>query len=559
MQQDRNLQRRSLIAAYIAFAAVLLAINVYSYLFYDGFLYIYPRHWKHAHSQYFAAFAVFGAISIVSLLTVLWFSKTFDSRFNKNLMLRNADSYFLLVLILGLSVVIAIAYFVLDRFENSADEFVMVFQAQTMADGQVYAPPPPVAGSFSNAWMIEGKDRWLGQYAPGWPAILTGAALAKIPLWLVNPIIGAVTVWLFYWLAKFAENRAVAASAVVIFVVTPFFLFNSASFFTHPSFALMATVYAFGIVRYLDSKKFGYLIMAGAGLGAAFSIRHYPAVLIFLPVLLIPGTLRERLKLLFGIGLGAGPFVLGVLAYNYAAYGNPFFVGHSMMPDDIRDPLRFEPLKGTVLTVKRFIELSGWCGPLILLLYGFSLVYKIRRREIGFLDYLFPIVVIGLFLFPYSSGNRYGPRYLYDVYPFLILGTVSGLASFASRNTGYWTRAVNNAVIATVIYGLCILPLVAVHFYELVSGRQALYRMVRAKNLQDAVVLVETWTGDRRRLQVQELIRNDPGLSAPVLYVRNLDPARIMEIFPKREVWVYRRDSDTAPAYLAKISNTRRP
>ena len=206
-----------------------------------------------------------------------------------------------------------------------------------------------------------------------------------------------------------------------------------------------------------------------------------------------------------------------------------------------------------MLTAKRFIELSGWCGPLILLLYGFSLIYKIKRREVGFLDYLFPIVVIGMFLFPHSSGNRYGPRYLYDVYPFLVLGAVSGLASFVGRNTGFWTRVVNNAVIATVLYGLCILPIVAAHFHDLVSARQALYRMVSAKNLQNAVVLVETWTGDRRRFQIQELVRNDPALSAPVLYAHGVNPARLKEIFPEREIWVYRRDADTSPAYLAEI------
>ena len=318
----------------------------------------------------------------------------------------------------------------------------------------------------------------------------------------------------------------------------------------------MVMIYALGMVRYRQTDHFGFLILAGLGLGAAFTIRYYPAVLLFLPILLIPGTLKRRLRLLVGVGIGAGPFVLAVLAYNYAAYGDPFMTGYSWHPEEAQTRLNADLVSGIFFTVKRLYELLGWTGPLILLLYGFALIYKIRRRDVDFIDYLFPVIVIGMFFFTTSGGNRYGPRYFFDVYPFFVLTMLTGLAAFMQRNHGFWTRVFNNALIISILYCLCIVPLVAVYFHDIVSGRQALYRMVQEKNLNNALVLVETWTGDRRRLHPQELVRNDPNLSASVLYAREIAPGQARRYFPDREIWVYRRDDETSPAYLRKLSDS---
>ena len=548
-----------LFAAYAVVAATFIAINALSCAGFDGLLYIYPRHWKHSDSNYIAGLAFLSLALFISFISVIGLSYLYKYELNTSTIFKNRKLNIVYILGFSFIAVLIIANFALDRFQNSADEFVYTFQALTFLEGRTHSPLPPIPDSFSNHWMIEKGNRWVGQYPPGWPAILAGAIVAKFPLWLVNPLFGVLTAWLLYLLVRYTQNQTVAVAAMIVFVTTPFFIFNSGSYFSHTAFASMAMIYAIGVVRYRDSGRFYFLVLAGVGLGAAFSIRYYPAVLLFLPALMIPGSIKQRIQSLFWIGIGAGPLVLAVLWYHYSAFGDPFTTGYSWNPEEGRTILGFDAWAALYLTAKKLLDMSGWAGPLVLLLYSFAFIYKARRREITFVDLLFPMVLVGLLFFPHSSGNRYGPRYYFDVYPFFVFTTVTGLASFIRHNDGFGSRVAKNALIVSVLYCLSMTPFAAHYFNDMITGRQELYKIVQDKKLNNAVVVVDSWAGDGRRMYERELVRNNPNLSADVLYARNVSPELLQRHFPGREIWVYRRDDNSSPAYLTKALSSKAP
>ena len=86
---------------------------------------------------------------------------------------------------------------------------------------------------------------------------------------------------------------------------------------------------------------------------------------------------------------------------------------------------------------------------------------------------------------------------------------------------------------------LAIWPLVAASFHREVFIRQEPYRMAAAAHLHDAIVILETESA--LGLIAPDLVRNPPGLDAPVLYARStVSVDALRRIFPQRSIWRYR-------------------
>ena len=65
-------------------------------------------------------------------------------------------------------------------------------------------------------------------------------------------------------------------------------------------------------------------------------------------------------------------------------------------------------------------ELAILTSPLLLLGYFAALAWKtVRRSPNPFFDFIFPITVAAFLLVPFNGGNRYGPHYYFEAFPFL--------------------------------------------------------------------------------------------------------------------------------------------
>src|SRR5262245_4978525 len=91
---------------------------------------------------------------------------------------------------------VAIDQFLLRDFPNSGDEYVYLYQAQTLAEGHWVNPAPARQESFTFNYIVFTDGRAYGVFPVGWPLLLAGAITLGIPTWLVNPLLGAISVFL---------------------------------------------------------------------------------------------------------------------------------------------------------------------------------------------------------------------------------------------------------------------------------------------------------------------------------------------------------------------------
>jgi Gpi18-like mannosyltransferase len=106
-------------------------------------------------------------------------------------------------------------------------------------------------------------------YPPGWPAVLAVGLLAGLD-WLLNPLLGLCILWLTYRIAILVFDQRVGQLAVILMVMSPFFLFNSVGFMAHPLGGAMLAAATLFLFHGLKSRglghPFGTLLLAGLAL-----------------------------------------------------------------------------------------------------------------------------------------------------------------------------------------------------------------------------------------------------------------------------------------------------
>ena len=107
------------------------------------------------------------------------------------------------VTLLALMVLIAaslISWRVLGQVPRIHDDVAQLFQARLFAAGRLFAASPGVPQFFDMMMMIN-DGKWYSQYPPGHPLLLALGVLVRAP-WLINPLLGALTVVVAYLLGR---------------------------------------------------------------------------------------------------------------------------------------------------------------------------------------------------------------------------------------------------------------------------------------------------------------------------------------------------------------------
>jgi hypothetical protein len=75
--------------------------------------------------------------------------------------------------------------------------------------------------------------RAFGAFPPGWPLMLGLAIAAGVPARLMNPALGVLTLALVGALGARLDTPRVGGRAAALVGVSPLFIFNAASYFSH--------------------------------------------------------------------------------------------------------------------------------------------------------------------------------------------------------------------------------------------------------------------------------------------------------------------------------------
>jgi 4-amino-4-deoxy-L-arabinose transferase-like glycosyltransferase len=300
------------------------------------------------------------------------------------------------------------------------------------------AHPLPDFFYFNHIAQKEGVS--VGRFPPGWPAILSVAFLLNIPPFVVNPVLGLISLIVFYLLAVKLYGQRIALWALPALALTSFYIFNSASFFSHSSSLLCVLLFVYGVYCYRENKKRGYLLLAGFALGILMTTRYYTALLVFLPFFFFLFN-QYRLKsvvVFFWIGLGCLPCVAAGFWYNYSITGNPLLPVTMWAYND--EALGFVKghtvQKGIEHVIRWMIMFLYWCSPAVLILYFVFLWKKIRHsteRVTHPEDYIFILLLAGYFFYYEIGGNQYGPRFFFEALPFIVLLVVTRVMNSRSK------------------------------------------------------------------------------------------------------------------------------
>lgn len=223
----------------------------------------------------------------------------------------------------------AISWCVFDGLPGFIDSCTYMFQARLFAHGSLYAPLPPEPDFFQaqNTLM---KDKWYSQYPPGYPALLALGVIFGIP-WVVNPILGALTIVCIYLIARELYTDSLAKTSAVLASISSFFLFMSSEFMAHSSALFFITLAFLGFVWMVKKKRpLLSAVVCGVSLGVALLCRPYTTAWICIPMGIAAIIARKKLSLQH-IFIGAVPLLvacLAFLAYNAATTGHPLLFGY---------------------------------------------------------------------------------------------------------------------------------------------------------------------------------------------------------------------------------------
>jgi hypothetical protein len=230
-----------------------------------------------------------------------------------------------------------------SRGELIPDEMAYQFQAKVFALGHLTAQAPPgspasldeTPAALRFEHHIINQGRWFGKYPWGWPLLLAVATRAGV-LWLGNPLVGFAILLLMAAIAQRLFGGGAATVAVIMAVLSPFFLANCIGRMSHPAcsvFLAAACLFCFEGMRTLRISPFLWMLLM---ITASFQVRPMTAAAV--GAVLGLGTLWYlRGKHLFFEVLAWG-FLFGAvcaasaLLYNKLYTGSywisPYFLSH---------------------------------------------------------------------------------------------------------------------------------------------------------------------------------------------------------------------------------------
>ena len=441
------------------------------------------------------------------------------------------------------------AYYVFDRIPFVVDSIAQLFHAKIFAMGKLTVPSPPMPEFFEMVHMIN-NGRWYSQFPPGHAALLALGVLPGVP-WLINPLLGSGTVVLIYKLGVELYGEGIGRVSALLALVSPFLLFMSAEMMSHTSAMFFFSLFALYFVRTLRVGRISFAITAGCGLGMLVCIRPYTAVALSLPFFLhgTYSSFKERkfpaLPTLAFV-LTTSIFVLLLLMFNDQTNGSPFVFGYQVLwGSDVLPglgnaswgkPLTF--VQGMLNMLDNLLGLQKFLFewplpsllPLAILLWGGS----VNRW-----DKLLLATVASLafaYCFYWFHQWLFGPRFLFEATPLLIVLTARGLQQVpglvkkwggsVENKQAYYARTAGIVLLCSVLGLTANIP----HLVKEYRGNgfdRSVLEAVERKGIRKGVVFTES---DYRTV----FPANPPDLESGVIYVRDLGRDKncsLMEVF----------------------------
>lgn len=433
----------------------------------------------------------------------------------------------------------ATAHFVLEGFTVSADELAYIFQARTYAEGRLWADAPPMASALAFPHLFNLDGKWVSQYLPGWSIVMAPVAALHGPLWLVNPMLAAATVAVFFVLARQYVGRETAWAGVAVLAGSAFFAMTYASYFNHGITTLAGLTFALFGCRYWRAGRVRDALLAGACIGVMGLVRPQNALTFAAPFAVFLMLSRDRRAGLLWFALGGAPFLAALLAYDTAITGHPL---KPVQVSLVREPVGMPTARGFKRIVQRLLRLPEWTSPVLFFGWAAAFLLAPNRRKFDFTDWIMPVTFVALLFYGGEGGPQFGSRYFFEVWPFAILTVLKAVEPLlkdpARPRLASWIAA---GLLTAVTLQLAYMPPRMLREHRLSEAAQAPF--VAAAGLKHALVLFREGAGFRQPFP-QNLLLNTPHVDRQeIIYALDLGPgnAELLAAYPGRTAYIWRK------------------
>lgn len=464
---------------------------------------------------------------------------------------------------------------VLEGIPHVQDSVAYLFQAKIFASGRLWADEPYWREFLWHRFMVLDGGKMYAQYPYGFPVLL---ALGQLfgAAWIVSPVLGGLSLLLFYALAKELYGQPTALLTGVLAVLSPFFLLMNGTFMSHSgglfytSLALYCSVSGY--------RRFPFLRggIAGLAVGLLGATRPLTApsvgVLAGIAALVVAWRRRGRawltvVGLISGVVIGA----LLLVGYNLAMTGNAFTTTY--------DKYYRKDVVGTVVglggatgitfshgvnNLDTFISslmVAVFPWPYWLVLAPMLVAFvkpRLNLRDawlgLGFLG------IVASYFFYVNAPICYGPRYYFEALPYILILSARGLLLPVA-----WARWILSRVhpkkaepavrVSRLLSGLVILAIIGYSVLNPTAYRKIIkdlrymnaletkiLKTVESEQIANAVVFVKPpkqpmdWT-DFGSVFPQ----NSPTFDSSVVYARHLGKQAdrlLLNFYPGRRVYL---------------------
>lgn len=421
----------------------------------------------------------------------------------------------------------------------SMDEYAVAFQARIFAAGRLTGQIPPewldrvIAPGFQNQFILvaRGTGEVASAYWPGFALLMAPFAALGVP-WLLNPVIGGVTLVLFMGLARrIAGDEECAGWAGLLLCASPVFFADALSYYAMGALLLFNLLYAVLLLEPVPRRLFAAGV---AGSLAATLHNPLPHLLFALPWLIWLGRGAGGARRVLWLGLGYVPLivVLGggwlMLRWSLAAPASAAAQDGAMWAQLATLAAVFTLPSADILAMRiaALVKVWAWALPGLLVLAALGCRTTRDCVPLRLLVASLMTTFLGYFLVPLDQGHGWGYRYLHGAFFALPL-----LGAVALRTDPRGAR--RDAAALLVAAGLLVMvPLRLVQMEDFIAGYLAQRPSVPAG--ARAVVMI-----DPGGFYTTDLVQNDPCLRGPLITLlsrgRQRDEAFMARYFPGSE------------------------
>ena len=465
---------------------------------------------------------------------------------------------------------ILIATALLRAFPTSADEYAYLFQADLFRHGRLWATASPIQQYIQAYYIYDIGGKIVSQYPPGWPITIAAFEQLGLPIYLINPLIGAVMLLALYRLSRVTRCESAALVACTMCAASGFFLFNSASFYNHSFVGLAGVLFATSATRYVQAPSASCAIGMGVWFAVIAATRHYDAILFALPVvLLLPFQGRPYWRMLPVAAGAAMPIIAGLLIYYWLITGDAFQTPMTLVHpwDRLLGP-KYDVSRATTITLGRIGELAEWTAPGLVVIYACALAGRLWRRQAWFFEFYGIVFLLGYWLYWADGGHRWGPRYIYPAFPFMCFTIAAAWAdSLRNIKANLAQKLFFQIALLSIVAAVSQAVFLGVGAARVVRQFEDPYDQIEAQHLHNAVVLFAAGSGDIWEMSLGNMVRNGISLERDVIYAhagdiyekRTADDANARALvalrayFPQRSFWIYERPEHNSVGTLSPV------